>query len=214
MDSTIIAAIITGVAILLAAIIPILRNKPGQKKLTRSRLIIWGITALAVGAFWLLPYFYINRDIAGNKTIDVLNSLIEKRDGLADRIRRIDSAYISISELAAAAEAERQRDAERRRGGYVYHEGVSVTEGLIEELKRADGDILIEENRYATDPLLLYIRNRNFQASGNIELPGSDIRAAALLGRRDALYNVLKDLREQVKALNEQITALASSKAH
>lgn len=96
MDSTIIAAIITGVAILLAAIIPILRNKPGQKKLTRARLIIWGITALAVGAIWLLPYFYINRDIAGNKTIDILNSLIEKRDGLADRIRRIDSAYMTV----------------------------------------------------------------------------------------------------------------------
>jgi hypothetical protein len=215
MDSTIIAAIISGVAILLAAIIPILRNKPGQKKLTRARLSIWGITALAVGAIWLLLYFYINRDIAGNKTNDILNGLIEKRDGLDDRIRSIHNEYISISERASVAEAERQRN------GNIQKQFVIVTKELIEKSKLAKGDILTEiddlgKMRAESSPLFSIIRDQNMQAGDKIELPGYDpnVEAAALMGRRDALYNVLKDLREQVKALDEQITALASSKAH
>ncbi len=209
MDSTIIAAIITGVAILLAAIIPILRNKPGQKKLTRARLSIWGITALAVGAIWLLPYFYINRDIVGNKTMDILNVLIERRDRLADIIKNVQIEYIITSENAAVAEAERQRN------GNIQKRYVIVTKELIEKSKLAKGDMLYGENSMESNPLFSYISDQNIQAGTKIELPAYDpnVEASAQMGRRDALYNVLKELREQVKAIDEQITAIASSKA-
>lgn len=150
-----------------------------------------------------------------NKTKVTLNVLIEKREELANTIKSVQSEYVAVSESVAATEAERQRN------GNIQKRFVVVTKELIEKSKRAEGNILYrgkdDLGNVAVESNLLFsiIRDQNMQAGDKIELPGYDpnVGAAALMGRRDALYNVLKDLREQVKALNEQITALASSKA-
>lgn len=146
---------------------------------------------------------------ADNKTKDILNVLIEKRDELANTIKNVESEYIAINERAAIAEAERQRN------GNIQKQFVIVTKELIEKSKLAKGDMLDGENSAESNPLFSYIRDQNIQAGTKIEKPGYDpnVGAAALMGRRDALYNVLKERREQVKAIDEQITALASSKA-